>query len=613
MSEKKLSYNEKDGYFLNFIKGNPENCEYDEEEKKVKCDYEYKIKILEKNKFKSIIDYFKYLFAYYYNTYKYEIIILWLVIGVILGFSLSFFFYNQIQELDIKFQPENKNNFYKNFAEFFIWLFPIIKFVVSYFIIFVIVIFGIIFILFKIADSKPIVWLISFLVLLFFGLSYTTNIKNIKLNFFLDPFRKIYNRIFSNTDNFKNFFSSDIPIIFNDLIEFSKKYKWCVIVISICIFYFIYKMIIRWYYKKDLYINEAYKIDYKKNIKEKLNNQIKNIKLNFSQAENTNHKPIYSDIFKKEDISGINIEQILGENLYINKYKLLKYIRDNGINITKKYVLQLLNFYSKNNNKINCDAYVNTPNQNGQESDFLDNIDTSHIMCKLKKILNKDNKNFLSTFEIWMFLHSDLYKIVNTYELSKNIDETYIEKDAEHLKTKILINEPRPLNKEFILKDYPNFSVALPNYNFSISSWFFIHEQSPNKNESASNYTTIYNFSNRPHILYNCLKDKIKIIIKNVDNIEKIYYITTGLNIQKWNNLVLNFYSNGILDIFLNNELILTKSNILITSELDVFKTGKENGISGGVCNVVYFSDTLSKLKIGLFYNNFKNKNPPII
>ena len=106
---------------------------------------------------------------------------------------------------------------------------------------------------------------------------------------------------------------------------------------------------------------------------------------------------------------------------------------------------------------------------------------------------------------------------------------------------------------------------------------------------------------------------KIKIIIKNVDNIEKIYYITTGLNIQKWNNLVLNFYSNGILDIFLNNELILTKSNILITSELDVFKTGKENGISGGVCNVVYFSDTLSKLKIGLFYNNFKNKNPPII
>ena len=43
------------------------------------------------------------------------------------------------------------------------------------------------------------------------------------------------------------------------------------------------------------------------------------------------------DTFKKEDIDGINIEQILGKNLYSNKYALINYIRDNGVNITKKY------------------------------------------------------------------------------------------------------------------------------------------------------------------------------------------------------------------------------------------------------------------------------------
>ena len=212
-----------------------------------------------------------------------------------------------------------------------------------------------------------------------------------------------------------------------------------------------------------------------------------------------------------------------------------------------------------------------------------------------------------------MFLYNDLYKIVNTYQLSKNIDETYIEPEEEHLKTKILINEPIPLDKEFILEDYPNFSIRTPNYNFAISSWVFIHEQSPNKNENNSKYTTIYNFANRPHILYNCLENKIKIVVKNINNNEKVYYIPNVLTLQKWNNLVLNFYSNGILDIFLNNELILTKNGILITSDLDVFKVGKDKGINGGICNVVYFSDTLSKLKISLFYNNLKSKNPPII
>ena len=82
--------------------------------------------------------------------------------------------------------------------------------------------------------------------------------------------------------------------------------------------------------------------------------------------------------------------------------------------------------------------------------------------------------------------------------------------------------------------------------------------------------------------------------------------------IQKWVNLNISLRSNA-LDIFMNGKLILAKGGVLVTSELSKFQVGEEDGISGGICNVVYFSDTLSKIKIDYFYNYFKNKNPPII
>jgi hypothetical protein len=45
----------------------------------------------------------------------------------------------------------------------------------------------------------------------------------------------------------------------------------------------------------------------------------------------------------------------------------------------------------------------------------------------------------------------------------------------------------------------------------------------------------------------------------------------------------------------------------------DEITVGSNNGLSGGVCSVVYFPKPLSLSKIQSLYKNLKYKNPPIV
>lgn len=605
-----LKYSEKDGYYFD-IKGNSDcdinDISYNKTTGKYNCVPSYDIGILKRKKFRSIFDYIKYLWVYYYNKYKYEIIIFWIFVGGVLAFSLSFIYYRQIRNYKnygISFQPELDDSFTKTFTKYFSWLYSISKFVLTYFLMFVVVILGIIFILNYIAQSKPIVWLISFIIVIILTSIYKLGFKNLRIrsietfySFFSNP---LVEKVFKNTLSFTLAFATMIYVLFKNFIKFGKKNKIQVSIIAICILYFIYKIIFRFIYKRDLYIKNNYDVDYKTNLKQKFNSQKEDIEKKFKQKSkkgNYVRDSSYSYIWKtigQDSNGGININQILGENLYSNKYKLTKYIEENGVYITEDYINKLkdkINMFEKN--------------------EKITNYNKINLIKNIKDYDSKKNESF-TPVEIWNILYNDLYKIVNTYHLTKNIDDVEIE-EKKHLKTKVLINESKPLFEEFVLKDYPDYSINEANYNFAISSWFFIHEESPNKKENNSKYCTIYNFLNRPHVLYNPFNNIIKIIIKDSNNNNKTYYLDNVIKHQKWNNLLLNFYSNGFLDIFMNGKLILAKGDILITSELSKFKVGQKEGISGGICNVVYFSDTLSKIKIDYFYNYFKNKNPPII
>ena len=45
----------------------------------------------------------------------------------------------------------------------------------------------------------------------------------------------------------------------------------------------------------------------------------------------------------------------------------------------------------------------------------------------------------------------------------------------------------------------------------------------------------------------------------------------------------------------------------------DQLTVGEDNGLGGGICNVVYFPSIISRERIITNYNLLKNNNPPII
>ena len=95
-------------------------------------------------------------------------------------------------------------------------------------------------------------------------------------------------------------------------------------------------------------------------------------------------------------------------------------------------------------------------------------------------------------------------------------------------------------------------------------------------------------------------------------NKKPIEYIIDGPPLQKWNNLVIN-YDGGHLDIFMNSKLVRSFPSVVPYMSFDQLTVGEDNGLGGGICNVVYFPVSISRERIITNYKLLKNINPPII
>tara|TARA_B100001094_G_scaffold333266_1_gene409999 strand:- start:572 stop:2632 length:2061 start_codon:yes stop_codon:yes gene_type:complete len=204
-----------------------------------------------------------------------------------------------------------------------------------------------------------------------------------------------------------------------------------------------------------------------------------------------------------------------------------------------------------------------------------------------------------------------------------------------------------------------------PNYSYGLSFWIFIHPQSGN----IKNCNNIINFDNRPQVFYCPTYKKIPInsIVTYKNNGKKgvikkskiltnnnIYYDISGIDVpdktnvshknitykypysvlkfalggnyettqkeftlpnlkmQKWNNIVVNFI-DGTYDIFVNGEMVNSFQGDMEEFNYSNIKIGEDNGVSGGIANVVYYKNYLTKNKILSNYNLLKNKSPPIV
>ena len=207
-----------------------------------------------------------------------------------------------------------------------------------------------------------------------------------------------------------------------------------------------------------------------------------------------------------------------------------------------------------------------------------------------------------------------------------------------------------------------------PNYSYALSFWLFVHPQSGH----VKDCNNVINFDNRPQILYCPVYKKIpkgelvdyiddkgnkitkakvtkstllpnntanynlesmdgkKYLEVHHSNIKYKYpysvlkfvlgssketqkeYALPNLKMQKWNNIVVNFI-DGTYDLFVNGEMVNSFQGVMEDFNYDNIQIGEDNGVSGGIANVLFYKNYLTKDKIISNYNLLKNKNPPII
>ena len=192
---------------------------------------------------------------------------------------------------------------------------------------------------------------------------------------------------------------------------------------------------------------------------------------------------------------------------------------------------------------------------------------------------------------------------------------------------KQLVNKPVYIDSQYSLGTYQelNGSDNL-NYQYAISFWVFIDAMPPNTSASYSKFTSLLNFGNKPNVLYNGktntlmftmdqkdLKDTTNNKLTDFDeNNNRIIYKDNNVLLQKWNNIIIN-YNGGILDIFLNGELVKSDIGVVPYYTIDNLTIGEDGGIKGGMCNVIYFSKALNSSNIYYLYNMVKNKTPPVL
>lgn len=191
----------------------------------------------------------------------------------------------------------------------------------------------------------------------------------------------------------------------------------------------------------------------------------------------------------------------------------------------------------------------------------------------------------------------------------------------------LLVNKPVYTDTIYNLGTYEQLNGSDKfDYQYAISCWIYIDAMPPNTSANYNKFTSLLNFGNKPNIMYNGKTNTLMITMQQKDlnkisknnllefdsNGNRIIYINKNVLLQKWNNIIIN-YNGGTLDIFLNGELVKSSIEVVPYYTFENLTIGENDGIKGGICNVIYFRHALTSSNIYLIYNTVKNNTPPVL
>ena len=283
-------------------------------------------------------------------------------------------------------------------------------------------------------------------------------------------------------------------------------------------------------------------------------------------------------------ISGIYI-------LALNTPNIVRFMNIMLITVTTIIVLTILYGFSER-------EFKRLQGDGGDKSlgDFIKDI-IFFIPCLLIDFIKYMEKEFKMTIKLtWILLGLEIVVILLYFLIP------YLVRNIALQGGKQLLEGPVYTNNITTLGTYQNLVVKnenklIFNYNYSISFSIWINPQPINTNINYNKYTSLFNYANKPNILYNAQTNTIKIVCRDKKNNLVNIYKTNKFPYQSWMNFVI-ILRTGVMDIFLNNDLVASVSGVTPYMRNDKVTAGEKDGINGGIKNILYFNKPLSKNEI---------------
>lgn len=192
-------------------------------------------------------------------------------------------------------------------------------------------------------------------------------------------------------------------------------------------------------------------------------------------------------------------------------------------------------------------------------------------------------------------------------KITKAFAKSFSNKDG-----KVVQLKPVKISTESRLSSYVDLQKGnaknnqVINSKFAISMWVYIVPT----HSTHSGDVTVFEFTDyHPRLIYDGAKGQFKAFLNQANSVE------FDMPPQKWNHVVFN-YAKSNADIFVNGELKGSVKRDHVNENLslgDVIVVGQNNGLSGGICNMVYFGRPLFNYEIETIYALNKGSDPPTI
>jgi hypothetical protein len=253
---------------------------------------------------------------------------------------------------------------------------------------------------------------------------------------------------------------------------------------------------------------------------------------------------------------------------------------------------------------------------------FITLYNNSPSMGKTKTPSMPDAKDFTQMTYIKILVGVIVLYIVYFYLFSfsqvyNNQDGALILKDPIKLNILTTLSDNLKLNK--LNEDSKDITdIADPNktkfnYHYGMSFWLYL--DSVNETQ-IDKYLTVLNYGDKPKVEYNPVQNIMRITVQsneeNKDAEPRVIYTLNTVLLQKWNNVIIN-YIGGTIDVFYNGELVASTLNVSPYMSYDALTSGQDNGITGGICNLVYFTKSMTAKQIYYLYNILKDTSPPVM